>query len=225
MTKLWSLLFLILSAAICRTPLESAKQDYKLLLIVGCARSGTSYITDYLNACGIDVAHEAPGKNGCVSWAMVENKYSFTGPSAKNTKFIHVFHQIRHPLDVISSFYFNYSNLNMVEWEFIRRYLPQIRYSDSLLVQSAKYWFYWNLKAESMSEWTYRIEDIEGCLEEFQSRSQLPLSREILRQTPLWANHWNQIQYKFTWQDLQAALPPNLYNSLRTLARKYGYTN
>ena len=34
-------------------------------------------------------------------------------------------------------------------WNYILSQIPEIRISDSHLVKCAKYWYYWNLKAES----------------------------------------------------------------------------
>src|SRR5262249_4242348 len=71
------------------------KPVYKLLLITGCARSGTTFIADVLWHCGLQVYHEAPGRDGIVSWLMaardVKTPY---GPAYYNYRFKHIFHQV-----------------------------------------------------------------------------------------------------------------------------------
>ncbi|MEI8365611.1 MAG: hypothetical protein WCF65_04250 [Parachlamydiaceae bacterium] len=141
-------------------------EHLKPLLIVGCGRSGTEYMATFLRESGLDINHERIGSDGCVSWPLVVNSFSPWGPIT-NEEYIHVFHQVRHPLNVITSWFINLDSLTRDEWVFIRRHIPEIRDHDSLIVQCAKYWYYWNLKAEKMAEWRYRIEDIDSIIPEF----------------------------------------------------------
>ena len=195
----------------------------KLLLIVGCGRSGTTFMAQFLKASGLQVEHEAPGADGCVSWPMVVNMYNPFGWPADNVKFHHIFHQVRNPLDVITSFYINLPELNRHEWGFIRSQIPEINPDDPLLVQCAKYWYYWNLKAEYMAEWTYRIENLENVLPEFQSRLNVQFDQENLHRIPNTINHWTPIDYTFTWEDLQSTLPRDLFTDIEAMAKRYGY--
>jgi hypothetical protein len=199
--------------------LNLAKQK---LLVTGCGRSGTTYMAKFLEKSGYDIHHESAGTEGCVSWPMIVNYYSpWTQPNEDS--FDHIFHQVRHPLDVITSWYENLKNLDRGEWNFIRKHLSQIDRSDSLIVHCAKYWYYWNLLAEEHAEWRYRIEDFESILPEFAIRSGLRLNAAILAEVPKNYNSWKNISYKISWQQLKAELPQSLYDNIINMSIRYGY--
>lgn len=129
----------------------------KKILITGCGRSGTSYISALLIRYGFDVKHEAEGRDGVASWCMaVSNDKAVFGPALNEFKFDLICHQVRNPLKVISSVH----TISELSWGYIKEYIP-IKKEDSLLIKSAKYWYYWNIKAEEISGFTYRIEDID----------------------------------------------------------------
>lgn len=83
----------------------------KKLLVTGCGRSGTLYITSCLQKLGLDVRHEEPvppngvmGKDGMVSWFMtVDDSNPALGPGRKYYEFEYVLQLVRHPLKVIAS--------------------------------------------------------------------------------------------------------------------------
>ena len=121
--------------------------DSHPLLIIGCGRSGTNYLALVLEKAGYEIFHERIGKHGTVSWPMTVNSISPWGPLSEDS-FLNIFHQVKHPLAVLTSWIVNLHDLNRDEWLFIRRHIPQIKSEDSLIVQCAKYWYYWNLLAE-----------------------------------------------------------------------------
>lgn len=197
-------------------------KDNKFLLITGCARSGTTYITEVLKQAGLRVAHEFLDQDGCVSWPMAVNSdYSPWGPPDNGIHFEHIFHQVRHPLLVISSVY---TTEPKESWDFICKHIPEIHPKDDPVVKCAKYWYYWNLKAEEKAEWTYQVEEIETVLSHMSKLLKIPLSREILKRIPKTTNHRGAYVHKFTWADLDAMLPPDLLSKVQTLALKYGYS-
>jgi hypothetical protein len=192
------------------------------LLVTGCGRSGTTYMATFLEKSGYEILHERLGKEGVVSWPMSVDSLSPWGPLSKQS-FQHVFHQVKHPLPVLTSWMINLSNLNRDEWVFIRRHVPEIKLSDSLIVHCAKYWYYWNLLAEKKAEWRYRIEDLVDILPEFMQRSGLILDYKVLEQIPSNCNTWLDTRYKLTWNDLKRELPRDLYQKIRDMAYRYGY--
>lgn len=192
------------------------------LLITGTSRSGTKYIAKVLQKCGLDIGHERLGKDGISSWVMtMRTDHVPWGPARKGLQFVHIFHQVRHPLKVIASVY---STEPPESWEYILKHIPQIRKEDSLTVKCAKYWYYWNLKAYKEAEWTYRIEDLENIWDEFQERLVCRWDKKVLDQVPKDTNTRGIVLRKFTWQDLQHDLDPTLYKNIRQLALQYGYT-
>lgn len=192
------------------------------LLVTGCGRSGTRFLSEFLEESGYSIKHEKPGEEGCVSWPMSVNSYSPWGPESEDT-FEHVFHQVRNPLAVITSWLINLDDLSRDEWIFIRQHVPEIDPEDSLIVQCAKYWYYWNLLAEEKAEWRYQIENLEEVLPEFMKRSGLVLNRKILRRVPRNINTWKVIQEQITWNDLKSQIPEDLYINIRNMAYRYGY--
>lgn len=152
-TRLAILLLLLINGSIFAA-------DEKFMLITGCARSGTQYITKVMQLSGLDIMHENVGYHGSASWLMaVEDVATPYGPGCEGIKFQHVLHQVRDPLKVISSVY---TTEPKCSWEYIIKHIPQIRWTDPRIVKCAKYWYYWNLKSEEKAELTYRIEDLES---------------------------------------------------------------
>lgn len=207
--------------------LRNLKEKYKKkrstrkysLCITGCARSGTTYIVSVLQKCGYDVKHEAEGKKGVVSWGLaVDSKWTSCGPGTYYFKFNHIFHQVRDPVKTMSSC----TTEPAWSWRFICKHIPEIKIDEPLIVRCAKYWYYWNLKAEQKSEWTYRVEDIENALEEMGRRLGVAFDKNVLQKVPKNVNSRKR-NIEYTWADLKAALDPELYLNIQQLAKKYGY--
>lgn len=196
-----------------------SKPTYKFLLITGCARSGTTYITEVLRHCGLDVLHERDGNDGIVSWLMAARDFSTPyGPAYYNFRFKHIFHQVRDPLKSMSSF----TTESERAWNFVMKHTPQIKPTDSMIAKCAKYWYYWNKRAEAKAEWTYRVEDIQDVFEEMGNRLGLYLNPEAIHKVDTNVNHRTR-DVNYTWEEVKANLAPEMYQKLIDLARRYGY--
>ena len=124
---------------------------------------------------------------------------------------------------MITSWRVNFDDLNDPEWVFIRKNVPEIETSDSLIVQCAKYWYYWNLLAEQKAEWRFQIESLDDVQSEFSERSGLIIDENILEKLP---KNWNSLKdtsEKVTWAELESELPSDLYENIREMAVRYGY--
>jgi hypothetical protein len=210
---------LVITSIHCYHHLYGKKKRH--LLIIGCARSGTTYITKVLKKCGYKIGHEIIRKDGVSSWQMtVDTKKVPWGNARKGYRFDHVFHQVRHPLKVIASLY---PTEPAQSFEFIREHIPEIKQEDSRLTQCAKYWYYWNLRAEAQAELTYCIEELENIWGELEARLGKKLDQAVLGLIPKTTNTRDICQY-YTWKELQQQLEPDLYEKIRTLARRYGYS-
>jgi hypothetical protein len=198
--------------------------DTKTLLIVGCARSGTFYMSTLLQRSGIDIQHEKMGKQGTIAWPMTVGSLSVKGPLFYG-RFKHIFHQVRHPLRQITSRSIQNSDLGDPRWIFVREHIPEIRKTDSILVSCAKYWYYWNLKAEKIAQWRYRIEDIDQIVDEFEARSGLLIHRAVLKTLPRDINTRKETKAArtITWKKLKKEIPRDLYQNIQNMARRYGY--
>lgn len=215
--------FVILSITLCCVLSYGKCTEPNSLLITGCGRSGTEYMATLLKASGYKIYHEHNGKHGCVSWSMAVYSLSPWGPLMYK-KYQHIFHQVRNPLDVITSWYINLHDLTRDEWIFIRKHIPQISLADSLLVHCAKYWYYWNRKVERMAEWRYQIENIDHIIDEFQVRARMLLNVDLLKTLPRNKNSWADTKNKITWKDLEQHLPSELYTNIVNMASRYGYS-
>lgn len=194
---------------------------HKFLLITGCARSGTTYISKVLSNSGLEIGHERLLKDGCASWPMaVDSDVSPYGPPSKGIHFEHIFHQVRDPLQTISSVF---TTEGPTSWQFICSMIPNIYPTDTKLTRAAKYWYYWNLAAEKKSEWTYKVEEIEFVWDEMCQRLDISLSRDALATVSKTINQRGPHRINCTWQMLKNELPLELYLNIQLLAHKYGY--
>lgn len=190
------------------------------LLITGCARSGTGYISHLLQACKMKIGHEKTQADGVSSWIMcTEAKHvPWAVDSRHKTRFAHIFHQVRDPLKVISSV----QTEGEPSWKYILKHIPEIHPEDSQIVKCAKYWYYWNIKAEQQAEWTYQVEKIHEVWGEFCRRLGRKLDRSQLEIVPHNVN--TRTHSELTWEDLKAKLDPELYHNIQQLAKRYGYS-
>lgn len=193
----------------------------RFILITGSCYSGTEYTSKFLIASGLDIEHEYMNSQGCVSWLMTSRlKTTPWGPLSINYKFDHVFHQVRDPLKVIQSVY-NFFPVDL--WHWIYDVVPEIKSSDSLIVRSAKYWYYWNTLAESQAEWTYRIEDFDSKYKEMGERLGLGFDEDILRSISKNTNKKSGSTKAISWDFLKENLDSDLFEKICTLAEHYGY--
>jgi hypothetical protein len=156
--------------------IDMDKRTRKRLLITGCGRSGTRYITHLLRRLGMDVRHERMGAAGIASWGMaVDSDTVAWGVPTRQFAFEHIFHQVRDPRHVIASA----TTFKPDSWTFICAHAP-IALSEPVLLRAAKYWYYWNLEAEKIAHWRYRIESFHDVFDEFCSRLRLAADRTVL---------------------------------------------
>jgi|GEM_PF-1298024 len=232
MNYLKNIFFLLfLCNAYCHNPNEKSSEH--LVLIKSCGRSGTYHMSSFLILNNILVGHEHFLKDGIVSWFFDDSLAPPFGPYLKNMKFKHVFHQVRNPLDVISSWYFNnisskleiknqHSLVCKKTWDYIFKTIPEIDEKDSFITQLAKYWYYWNLKAEKGSEFRYKIEDLEEVFPIiFKRLGVKPENQALFIKKKL--NSKVKYPRRLTWSQLKKVIPPKDFANLQSLAKKYGY--
>lgn len=123
-------------------------------IITGCPRSGTRYASKFFN-----VGHECINSNGVSSWCLVKNPPLY-GPSLKEvqSKFpgVSIYHQIRNPVDTISSF------LSMSEnaWGYFNSTL-NLDPNTSKIERGMEIYYKWNQLAKNLANFTYCLEEIE----------------------------------------------------------------
>ena len=122
-------------------------ENHGKILLTGCGRCGSKYLSVVMRAAGFHVLHEQMGRDGIVSWHMAVDADAVPlGPASREYRFDHVFHFVRHPLTAIPSI--AAADLSDESWEFIRKYVPY-RSDEPAVLKSARYWYHWNCAAQS----------------------------------------------------------------------------
>ena len=135
---------------------------HRLVLVTGCGRSGTRYLTYVLRRLGLDVGHERLGRDGVAAWTLaVDADDPPWGPSQCAIHFDVVLHSVRHPLDVMRSA----ATFKDASWRFICEHIP-CSADDPLPLRCAAYWYYWNGEAERRADITFRVEGLAAALGE-----------------------------------------------------------
>jgi len=126
-----------------------------MFLITGCGRSGTKYTSKVLQACGLDIRHEAIGKDGAVSsiWALEAEKYVGRHARGSRSMFDVVLHQVRHPLQAIASM--TTARPESIKW--VEENTNQ-KYTGDIIKWTSEHWLYWNILCEKQAVITYRVE-------------------------------------------------------------------
>lgn len=143
----------------------------KRLLVTGCPRSGTTYISQLLGMLNIDCAHERMGADGTVSsfFNVEDEVVDYIVPDAYEAPFSeHEFERIvllvREPWACIHSMR---ANLPMATWDWLQMHCPEIdlhlelEHQPRPLEAVAAFWLRWNqrIQAELRPDFTVRIED------------------------------------------------------------------
>jgi hypothetical protein len=189
------------------------------LLVVGCGHSGTFFISEVFQHLGIDVRHELVGSDGAAGW-----NYTHLLP-AQFVEFglredVVIFHQVRHPLDVISSV----QSMEERTWVDVGIRANSRGYNwnpldDRHPVRGMKYYLLWNYFAECIAHYTYRIENISSALPVILGMIGVP--KADLPPIPKSINK-HKYDHTFTWDDLMHT-DAGLYELVLSLSRKYGY--
>jgi hypothetical protein len=203
---------------------DQMKGQMPKILITGAGRSGTAYISSLTGKLGLDMPHELQmGRNGIVSWLLAAQTEDVPwGPKFSKCEFDVILHQVRHPLKTISTM----RTAMPASWRYIQKNAPSIKREDSVLSKSMKYWVHWNLKAEAMSSWTYRIEDFD--LKQFCEKIHSPKlfnkrNRKRVNRLPTTINsRLRSIKKYLMWEDLRQE-DENLCDLIQDQAKRYGY--
>jgi hypothetical protein len=194
-----------------------------MFLITGTGRSGTKYISQVLRRTGLDVGHERRGKDGVVSstW-LVHDPQGYPAYHAQDrpAKFDTILHQVRSPLLSISSL----TTSTNASWEYNARHVPiDIPTTPTQKLRSAAlYWLYWNQKALSLADYSYRIENL--------AESWLRISELLHIDTPYLdavsgiSKTTNSRRHKsYSLKDLAEVLSDKEHDMLLSLSSALGY--
>lgn len=119
-------------------------------LVTGCARSGTHFLSKFLQLNGLDIGHEVSATLGTVGWLCASDQYR----RDRKASFSATAHLIRHPSQVVKSL----QTMNIRAWNYIFHYKPECKHDDKVIA-AARYWLEWNKMAKDQSSLSVRLED------------------------------------------------------------------
>lgn len=122
------------------------------IIVVGCGRSGTLYMSKVFEILGLDVGHEKLGKDGISSWyhSFGNRQKKLIQAQMKNDERI-VIHLLRDPIDVVNSMVLVSKDTSRRGLAYFRDLCPEIAkdYEDFELAMA--YWIHWNKMIEQRS--------------------------------------------------------------------------
>jgi hypothetical protein len=135
------------------------------LLITGCGRSGTGFMSKIFEAVGVPSGHEVSFNpiQHVWPWVGVESSWLAAPFLEQLLSSVHVVHQVRHPLAVIRSFmsYGFFDQLNDYV-NFCYRHAPEICEWPDPLDRCIQYWISWNEMVEKHNVPCHRVEDLSA---------------------------------------------------------------
>ena len=176
-----------------------------MILITGIGRSGTKYTALTLKKAGIKVGHEQLFTDGTVCWKHA--------PFA--SEFDYVFHQVRNPIDCISSM----QTISPESMRYMAKFV-QIDMSKPWIHQCMEAWFNWNILCEKHAKYTYRVEEIEKHWDNIFTKF-----RKGFMTMPFLPKDTHTRKSKYTKLNLNdfKRVDEELTYKILGLAKKYGY--
>ena len=133
------------------------------ILVTGVQRSGTHFTWEMLARLGIHVHHEGLGPAGSVSWLFTWKAatYVINNPAsldARRHRFCVVFHQVRHPLRVISSVV-RATRAHDRFWDWLYGVEPGLDRTDPPVRRAARLWLLQNRRLEKIADARFLVEE------------------------------------------------------------------
>jgi hypothetical protein len=211
------------------------------VLVIGHPRCGSAYMSQLMQACGLDVRHEEMGDNGISSWmfAVVDednpwakNKYAL---SRRYSVFDHVIHHVRNPVDAIPSI-IRENRHSVVSYQFRRKHIKQLLNIDlddfvSEIEKAAASFLYWNkIIEQSRPDLVVRVEDCAEDISNFLRDKKLAICNkdqsDIVDKSYNSDKPYKGVRYEkpeITGQDW-VHLHHKLKEELRYFCSQYGYS-
>lgn len=196
------------------------------ILIVGCPRSGTKYISQVFKKAGLSSTHENDkGKDVVVGWRYAASGkafcYHFRHICRFYTEFTQVWHQVRNPVKVLRSLPALGDYRNWAHIVDSRLGLGDRR----SLEYGMQFWLSWTRRCDDMCDWRYRVEDVQDGSKVWRKMcKRLDLGEQGL--PPVSQRNNTRVKHKryrsVTLADMRAA-DPGLAGKVIRRAKKYGY--
>jgi len=195
-----------------------------MLLITAVGRSGTHYTARLLQAMGLDVPHEAVGRDGAASWKHITTGRFVVKKRWKRKRetfidssgFTTVLHQTRHPLKVIASM----QTFSDATWGYMAQF-TSLTMDQPTLRRAMVGYLEWNRLIEARADWRFQIEQLPAVFDAFCRHA--GLDPRPLPELPREARDSRPARYPpLTWADLERE-DAALAEQLKQMAGAYGY--
>ena len=163
----------------------------KIVIVLGCGRSGTLYASKVFQALGYCVGHEVLQHDGISSWYLVVDsiwkdflyEIKVKNKIYENREFYFI-HLLRNPLEVIRSMYLCEVSTKRKALDFVREHIPQFKLEQKSILFTTEWWLYWNERIEKNFpiDRTIRVEDLskENLLENISKDLDIKFSNNML---------------------------------------------
>lgn len=195
------------------------------VIVTGCPRSGTMYVSALLRKLGVRVGHEAfcAGEQGMVAWWWpIHGAHSRWMPSPSwdiNTTPQVRLHQVRHPLKVINSMG------HITTWDRIGKYID-VGTNRNTGRRRMLMALNWNKLCEQFvgpDSHRYRIEQLPDIFDEFCSWVGCEPNRGAFARVQHRNKRDPNREYNdYTWDDL-SEIDAELCEQVKEMGRRYGY--
>ncbi len=194
-----------------------------MILITGTGRSGTHYTAAVMQRLGLDIPHEAVGRDGASSWKHivsgtfeVKKKRVHRVTQIRSEGFDTILHQTRAPLKVIASM----QTFSTFTWEFMAQFIALDRNAPPIR-QAMQAYLLWNRLIERRAQWRFQIERLPEVFPEFCER--IGVTPQPFPQVDQGSRDSRTQRYQqLSWDDL-AAVDRELTERLLEMAAEYGY--
>jgi hypothetical protein len=209
----------------------------KPIIITGCKRSGTAYISTLITVSGYWCSHERFFK-GSMRWGinplMIQDKYpgviesSYAAAPFIDAMDVHRVHQVRHPLLVTASIMARegYNLDKRKDWT-IKKCPQSAEPGDDRLSLILRFWLEWNRMVARSADYRWRLEEVladPGIIAEPLtewgrpvSRDQVELGASVL---PGRVNESSVPLTRLSWGDIPEG---KLKGEVMSAAEGYGY--
>ncbi len=194
-----------------------------MILVTGTGRSGTHYTAIVMQKLGLDIPHEAIGKDGASSWKHivsgtfeVKKKRVHRITEIKSEGFDRILHQVRTPLKVIASM----QTFSSFTWDYMAKFI-EIDRDASMVKQAMQAYLYWNRLIEKKAQWRFQIEKLEEVFPQFCEK--IGVAPQPFPTIEHKARDSRTKRYALlTWDDL-SEIDPALTEQLKEMSAEYGY--
>lgn len=200
------------------------------IVIVGCGRSGTLYMSKVCQCFDRDVGHEGFGRDGISSWYLGDESRAILVRGLYQKCVVAYFHLVRHPIDVINSMYACELHPHRAGLDFYRRSTGH--YFHPSLSSTAEWWIQWNAFLEYYYPESIRIrvEDISSkkVLQSFASRVSAELTDDIYQKIQDLGSQTHTIKtkdcyHRYTLEDIERE-DFGVSKIVQKFGEKYGYS-